>query len=97
MLLKLTSMVSTADSGIVNKAVSGSAFPAALEMAKEICTKGPVAIRMAKLALTQGLECDLATGLAFEQTCYAQVITTKDRLEGLAAFREKRKPVFKGE
>ena len=38
----------------------------------------------------------MASALAFEQQCYAQVIPTKDRLEGLLAFKEKRKPVYKG-
>uniref|UniRef100_S4REY8 AU RNA binding protein/enoyl-CoA hydratase n=1 Tax=Petromyzon marinus TaxID=7757 RepID=S4REY8_PETMA len=40
---------------------------------------------------------DLTTGMAFEQACYAQVIPTKDRLEGLLAFKEKRPPRYKGE
>jgi methylglutaconyl-CoA hydratase len=83
--------------GIVNKFIDGSALPAALEMAREIAERGPVAIQMAKLAIDQGLNCDLQTGLLFEQTCYAQVIPTKDRLEGLASFAEKRKPVYTGE
>lgn len=52
---------------------------------------------MAKQAVSQGLDLDLASGLALEEACYAQVIPTQDRLEGLAAFREKRKPQHKGE
>ena len=43
-----------------------------------------------------GLETDLATGLALESNAYWVTIPTEDRLEGLAAFREKRKPVYKG-
>ena len=52
---------------------------------------------MAKIAINKGSEVDLNTGLAIEQNCYAQVIPTKDRIEGLTAFREKRKPNYKGE
>uniref|UniRef100_A0A8C6A4M6 Uncharacterized protein n=1 Tax=Marmota marmota marmota TaxID=9994 RepID=A0A8C6A4M6_MARMA len=40
---------------------------------------------------------DLVTGLAIEEACYAQTIPTKDRLEGLLAFKEKRPPRYKGE
>ena len=58
--------------------------------------KGPVALRMAKMAINNGSEVDLSSGLAIEQMCYAQVIPTQDRLEGLLAFKEKRKPVYKG-
>jgi enoyl-CoA hydratase/carnithine racemase len=43
------------------------------------------------------LETDLHNGLAIESNAYWVTIPTKDRLEGLAAFREKRKPVYKGE
>ena len=58
--------------------------------------QGPIALRMAKMAISKGAEVDLNSALAFEQQCYAQVIPTKDRLEGLLAFKEKRKPVYKG-
>uniref|UniRef100_A0A8C0QCU5 AU RNA binding methylglutaconyl-CoA hydratase n=1 Tax=Canis lupus familiaris TaxID=9615 RepID=A0A8C0QCU5_CANLF len=58
---------------------------------------GPVAVRVAKLAINQGMEVDLVTGLAIEEACYAQTIPTKDRLEGLLAFKEKRPPRYKGE
>ena len=66
-------------------------------MAEEICETGPIAIEQAKYAINHGLETDLQTGLAIESNAYWVTIPTKDRLEGLAAFREKRKPVYKGE
>lgn len=75
----------------------GGALSAALTLAHMIVPRGPVAVRMAKEAVDRGGGVDLATGLAIERACYAQVIPTADRLEGLAAFREKRAPVFRGE
>ncbi|XP_077156038.1 methylglutaconyl-CoA hydratase, mitochondrial isoform X2 [Ranitomeya variabilis] len=74
-----------------------AAYQRAVALAKEFISQGPIAMRMAKLAINQGIEVDLATGLAIEEACYAQVIPTKDRLEGLLAFKEKRPPRFKGE
>jgi enoyl-CoA hydratase/carnithine racemase len=65
-------------------------------MAAEICETGPVAIEQAKYAINYGMETDLATGMAIESNAYWVCIPTDDRLEGLAAFREKRKPVYKG-
>lgn len=55
-----------------------------------------MALRMAKRAVALGMQTDLATGLGVEEACYAQVIPTKDRLEGLRSFAEKRPPVFTG-
>ena len=66
-------------------------------IAAEICETGPIAIEQAKYAINHGLETDLHTGLAIESNAYWVTIPTQDRLEGLAAFREKRKPVYKGE
>ncbi len=84
--------------GLVNQVVAaGSALSAALTLAREILPNGPVALRMAKRAISRGLDLDRDAGLALEQACYAEVIPTKDRLEGLAAFREKRKPQYRGE
>ncbi|XP_018412171.1 PREDICTED: methylglutaconyl-CoA hydratase, mitochondrial [Nanorana parkeri] len=74
-----------------------AAYKRALALAREFTSQGPIAMRMAKLAINQGIEVDLATGLAIEEACYAQVIPTKDRIEGLLAFKEKRPPRFKGE
>jgi len=83
--------------GLVDRLVAaGEAFPAALGLAREILPNGPAALHLAKQAVDRGLELDLTSGLAFEQVCYAQVLSTEDRLEGLAAFREKRKPHYRG-
>ncbi|KAF3848718.1 hypothetical protein F7725_015215, partial [Dissostichus mawsoni] len=86
-----------ANHSVEQNKVGDAAYLRALELAREINPQGPIAVRMAKLAINQGIEVDLLTGLAIEEACYAQVIPTKDRLEGLAAFREKRRPQFKGE
>uniref|UniRef100_K3WHU8 Enoyl-CoA hydratase n=1 Tax=Globisporangium ultimum (strain ATCC 200006 / CBS 805.95 / DAOM BR144) TaxID=431595 RepID=K3WHU8_GLOUD len=84
--------------GLVDYAVDESkALDKALELAREILPNGPIGVRMAKEAITKGFEVDQATGMAIERACYAQVIPTKDRMEGLQAFREKRRPSYKGE
>ena len=62
-----------------------------------ILSPGPVALRMAKAAINRGINVDVASGMAFEEAYYAQVIPTKDRIEGLTAFREKRAPKYTGE
>ncbi|XP_017079160.1 methylglutaconyl-CoA hydratase, mitochondrial [Drosophila eugracilis] len=90
------------DLGLVNHVVQqneskDAAYQQALKLAEEILPNGPVGVRMAKLAIDKGMQVDLATGYSIEEICYSQVIPTKDRLEGLAAFAEKRKPVYKGE
>ncbi|ETR72474.1 MAG: enoyl-CoA hydratase [Candidatus Magnetoglobus multicellularis str. Araruama] len=66
------------------------------KMAQMICETGPIAIQQAKYAINYGIETDLTTGLAIESNAYWITIPTKDRIEGLTAFREKRKPVYKG-
>uniref|UniRef100_A0A1I8MGD0 Enoyl-CoA hydratase/isomerase n=1 Tax=Musca domestica TaxID=7370 RepID=A0A1I8MGD0_MUSDO len=88
--------------GIVNHVVpqnetKDAAYRKALTLAEEILPNGPVGVRMAKLAIDKGMQVDLSTGYSIEEVCYAQVIPTKDRMEGLKAFAEKRKPVYKGE
>ena len=66
------------------------------KLAAMICETGPIAIEQAKYAINYGLETDIQTGLAIESNAYWVCIPTEDRLEGLAAFKEKRKPVYKG-
>ncbi|MBI5552615.1 MAG: enoyl-CoA hydratase/isomerase family protein [Desulfobacterales bacterium] len=69
---------------------------AARRLADEIGQSGPIAVEQAKYAINRGLETDMQTGLAIESNAYWLCIPTEDRLEGLTAFREKRKPVYKG-
>ncbi|MEJ2097247.1 MAG: enoyl-CoA hydratase-related protein [Deltaproteobacteria bacterium] len=84
--------------GLVNKICEAEKLmEEATAMAAMICEAGPIAVTQAKYAINYGLETDLHTGLAIESNAYWVTIPTKDRLEGLAAFREKRKPVYKGE
>ncbi|MCL5406550.1 MAG: enoyl-CoA hydratase-related protein [Deltaproteobacteria bacterium] len=83
--------------GLVNKVVPAEhLIEECLEMAGMICEAGPIAITQAKYAINHGLEVDLRTGLAIESNAYWVTIPTEDRIEGLTAFREKRKPVYKG-
>ncbi|OQP07252.1 enoyl-CoA hydratase [Geobacillus sp. 46C-IIa] len=69
----------------------------ALELARQIAENAPIAVRQAKRAVQSVFNVDLETGLAIEQLAYEATIPTKDRLEGLQAFKERRKPVYKGE
>jgi enoyl-CoA hydratase/carnithine racemase len=83
--------------GLVNKVCPPeSLLDECRAMAAMICEAGPIAIQQAKYAVNYGLEADLHTGLAIESNAYWVTIPTEDRLEGLAAFRDKRKPVYKG-
>nr|XP_006823943.1 PREDICTED: methylglutaconyl-CoA hydratase, mitochondrial-like [Saccoglossus kowalevskii] len=87
--------------GLVNYAVdqndSGdAAYQKSLRIAEQILSKAPLAVKMAKKAINNGLNVDLNTGLVIETACYAQIIPTEDRLEGLRAFIEKRTPEYKG-
>ena len=68
-----------------------------LTIARKIAANAPIAVMEAKKAIDRGMETDLVHGLQIEEMCYQVTIPTKDRLEGLKAFKEKRKPVYTGE
>ena len=76
---------------------TGAADARALALAREVAAAAPLALRAAKAAVGGGCEVSLESGLRLEEACYAALIPTADRLEGLAAFAEKRRPVFRGE
>jgi enoyl-CoA hydratase/carnithine racemase len=66
------------------------------QTAEAILSKGPLAVRLAKLAIQTGLETDIQTGLVIEKLAQAVLFTTEDKREGTTAFLEKRKANFQG-
>jgi len=74
----------------------GQAHVKAMELAEAIAQNGPIAIRAAKEAMDGGIEKDMGDALQLERQCYAKVLPTKDRLEGLAAFQQGRRPTYSG-
>jgi len=83
--------------GIVSEVVPSAELPAAAaRWAAEIAAAAPLALGAAKRAIDQGSSRSLADGLKVERDRYEEVLVTEDRNEGLAAFIEKRPPVYKG-
>jgi enoyl-CoA hydratase len=84
------------DWGLVNRVVpSGEALTSALETAAQIAESAPMAIKMAKLSTSRGQDCDSQTAYALDIAAYNVLIGSEDRLEGIAAFNEKRTPQWK--
>lgn len=83
--------------GIVNKlAPAGRTLEEAKTWGAKIMEAGPCAIRQAKAAVRGASERPLDQGLQWELERYKECLYSKDRLEGLKAFAEKRKPVYTG-
>jgi enoyl-CoA hydratase/carnithine racemase len=83
--------------GLVHKVVpEAELMPAAMDMAQEIATKSPIALRYTKEAINKGMDLTLEQGLRLEADLYFLLHTTRDRTEGIRAFQEKRTPVFEG-
>ena len=84
--------------GVLSRLVGDTAelLPEAEKLAQRIGAKPPTAILYAKESARNGLEMDLKAGLVNEKSLLALLLTTDDRLEAAAAFKEKRKPVFSG-
>lgn len=82
--------------GLVNRVVpAGGALTSALGTAEQIAESAPMAVRMAKLSTGRGQDCDSATAYALDIAAYNVLIGSEDRLEGIVAFNEKRKPQWK--
>ncbi|MEO7745010.1 MAG: enoyl-CoA hydratase-related protein [Actinomycetota bacterium] len=85
------------DLGLVDRVVgSGQDRTAALELAAAIAANSPVGVRNAKRALRRSLGTDLGTGLDAEDAAWRATAFSGDRREGVAAFNEKRPPVWPG-
>ncbi len=82
--------------GLVNKVVpQEQVMPMAKEWAEVICRAGPLAVRAAKEAMIRGRDMTLNDGLRLENSLSAYLLGTEDFNEGITAFVEKRKPVYK--
>ena len=83
--------------GVVNALYEPAALmAAALETATRIASNAPIAVKEARRSIHLGLQKDLAAAMRFEIECYNKLVPTEDRREGIRAFNEKRKPIFKG-
>ena len=83
--------------GMANRVVpQAELMETALDTARAIAANAPVAVQQVKKAVRHGLQTDITRGLEIEILAYGRTIGTEDRLEGVRAFNEKRKPDFKG-
>jgi enoyl-CoA hydratase/carnithine racemase len=83
--------------GIVNSvAPKGAWLEAALELAEIVARRPPLAVRLGKQAVLAADETPLSAGLDQERRLYELAMATEDRVEGMNAFIEKRKPEFRG-
>jgi len=71
-------------------------MPRALETARIIASNAPLSIRQVKKSVRFGMQMEIKTAYRFEVEAYNHLVETEDRYEGVHAFNEKRKPVFKG-
>jgi len=83
--------------GIMTMVVPSDKFKETVrQFASELATKAPVALKVARELITKGAETSLDVALSLEREGFSVVGSTQDLQEGVAAFTEKRKPVFKG-
>ena len=62
-----------------------------MELAKKICANAQKAIRVSKMAIRRGIDCDISTAVTYEALAFATCFGTEDQKEGMQAFLEKRK------
>lgn len=91
------SAATASEMGIVSEVVpDADVVPHALKLAARIAGLPPLAVAALKEVIALGPEASLETALALERKTFQLLFTTEDREEGIAAFLEKRKPMFKG-
>ena len=83
--------------GLANKIVPGAALMDEVRnVAARIAANAPISVKQAKKSIDKATELDRHSGYAFELEAYNRTVPTEDRQEGINAFNEKRKPVYKG-
>ncbi len=83
--------------GLVNRVVPVELYlEAAIDLAREIAARAPVAIRLARDAVLRAQDTTLEVGLAYERHNFYLLFGTEDQREGVRAFLEKRKPEWRG-
>jgi enoyl-CoA hydratase len=83
--------------GLVSRIVPAEHhFDEAMKICQELCTRPPLALRLAKEAVLKAFETPLAEGLEYERKLFYMLFATQDQKEGMQAFLEKRPPVFMG-
>lgn len=82
--------------GLVAEVATGKTVERALDLAATIAEKSPISLRLAKEAVLMAFEAPLAEGLEFERRNLALAFDSDDQEEGMRAFVEKRKPLFRG-
>jgi len=83
--------------GLVNKVVGkGAWLTEAIELARLIAERAPLAVRLGKRAVLAADESSLAEGLKVERGLFEEAMASEDRVEGMKAFLEKRQPRFQG-
>lgn len=83
--------------GLVNKVVpSGALMDESTKIAKKMAQNSPLALKYTKMAVNYGVNMDIQSAITHELRCASMLFSTEDQKEGLNAFTEKRKPVFKG-
>jgi enoyl-CoA hydratase/carnithine racemase len=99
--LILTGREFTAEKGVA-WGIFNEAYPrkelmgAVLETARLMAANAPISLRQAKKAIQHGSQMDLTRAFWFEIEAYNRMVFTEDRLEGVKAFNEKRKPKYRG-
>ena len=84
--------------GLVHGVVAAEDLrPAVEKMARKIAGQSPISMAYAKEAIHKGMDMTLEQGLRLEADLYYLIHTTRDRVEGITAFRQKRRPQFNGE
>ncbi len=83
--------------GVLNYMVlEGELEKKTMELATKIAKNPPISLRLMKLQVYKGLQMDLETAIEMASACETITLTSEDHKEGVAAFRDKREPVYKG-